>query len=121
MWPATIFYEDEENVDTNFRSLKKKNFELLDYDKRRGQEITEDDAFEVLHCDDKAPTVCQLTDADICSMVSMNSKTLVSDSEEETQTGDKMSIDSLVELLNTAIKGLEQKRLYFGVGHNGDT
>ncbi|GBM66901.1 hypothetical protein AVEN_263958-1 [Araneus ventricosus] len=76
------------------------------------QEIAEDDAFEILHCDDKAPTVCQLTDAEICSMVLMNSNTSVSDSEEseeETQAEDKMPIDSLVELLNTAIKGLEQR------------
>ncbi|GBN67106.1 hypothetical protein AVEN_121608-1 [Araneus ventricosus] len=43
--------------------------------KSRGQEIAEDDAFEVLHCDDKAPAVCQSTDAEICSMVLMNSNT----------------------------------------------
>ncbi|GBN21796.1 hypothetical protein AVEN_134251-1 [Araneus ventricosus] len=89
MWPATIFYEDEENMDTDFKSQKKKKNELLEYDKSKGQEIAEDDAFEVLHCDDKAPTVCQLTDAEICSMVLMNSKTSVSDSEEETQAEDK--------------------------------
>ncbi|GBN19543.1 hypothetical protein AVEN_124235-1, partial [Araneus ventricosus] len=72
------------------------------------QEIAEDDAFEVLHCDDKAPTECQLTDAEICSMMSMNSQTLVSDSEEseeETQVEDKIPIDSLV----NAIRGLEQR------------
>ncbi|GBM03763.1 hypothetical protein AVEN_134975-1 [Araneus ventricosus] len=82
------------------------------YVKSRGQEIAKDDAFEVLHCDDKAPTVCQLTDAEICSMVLMNSNTSVSDSEEseeEIQAEDKMPIDSLVEVLNTAIKGLEQR------------
>ncbi|GBM03886.1 5-aminolevulinate synthase, nonspecific, mitochondrial [Araneus ventricosus] len=45
--------------------------------KSRGQEIAEDDAFEVLHCGDKAPTVCQLTDAEIYSMVLMNSKTSI--------------------------------------------
>ncbi|GBM69768.1 hypothetical protein AVEN_97287-1 [Araneus ventricosus] len=50
-----------------------------------------------LHCDDKAPTVCQLTDAEICSMVLMNSNTSVSDSEEseeETEAEDKMPIDT---------------------------
>ncbi|GBM47834.1 hypothetical protein AVEN_249052-1, partial [Araneus ventricosus] len=66
--PATIFYEDEENVDTDIRSLKKKN-ELLDYNKSRLQEIAEDDAFEELHCNDKALTMYQLADAEICSMV----------------------------------------------------
>ncbi|GBO25498.1 hypothetical protein AVEN_264046-1 [Araneus ventricosus] len=102
-------------------SKEKKNFELLDYDKSKGQEIDEDYAFEVLHCDDKAPTVCQLSDAEICSMVLMNSKTSVSDSEEETLAEDKMSIDSLVEVLNTAIKGLEQRDFISGVRHNADT
>ncbi|GBN15773.1 hypothetical protein AVEN_149219-1 [Araneus ventricosus] len=111
MWPTTIFYEDEENMDTDFRSLKKKGkkIELLDYDKSRGQEIAEYDAFEVLQGDDKTTTVCQLTDAEICSMVLMNSKTSVSDSEEEIQAEDKMSIGSLVELLNTTIKRPEQR------------
>ncbi|GBL91385.1 hypothetical protein AVEN_136903-1 [Araneus ventricosus] len=90
-------------------TLKRKINELLEYDKSRGQEIAEDDAFEVLHCDDKAPTVCQLTNAEICSMMLMNSRTSVSDSEEETQSDDKMSINSLVEVLNTVIKGLEQR------------
>ncbi|GBM68424.1 hypothetical protein AVEN_216889-1 [Araneus ventricosus] len=101
MWPATIFYEDEENVDdTDFKGFqiskeKAEIFVLLEYVKSRGQEITEDDAFEVLHCDDKALTVGQLTDAEICSMVLMNFKTLVSDSEEseETQVEDKMEVD----------------------------
>ncbi|GBN88491.1 hypothetical protein AVEN_251620-2-1, partial [Araneus ventricosus] len=76
------------------------------------QEIAEDDAFEVLHCDDKAPTECRLTNAEICSMVLMKSQTSVSDSEEsdeETQVEDKITIDSLVEVLNIAIKGLEQR------------
>ncbi|GBO15383.1 hypothetical protein AVEN_168513-1 [Araneus ventricosus] len=94
------------------QSYQAEIFELLEYVKSRGQEIAEDDAFDVLHCDDKAPTVCQLIDAKICSMVLMNSKTSVSDSEEskeETQAEDKMPIDSLVEVLNTAIKGLEQR------------
>ncbi|GBN23261.1 hypothetical protein AVEN_49880-1 [Araneus ventricosus] len=100
LWPATIFYEDEENVDTDSKGFqiskeKAEIFELLEYVKSRGQEIAEDDAFEVLHCDDKAPTVCQLTDAEICSMVLMNSNTLVSDSEEseeETQAEDKCQL-----------------------------
>ncbi|GBL99071.1 hypothetical protein AVEN_227568-1 [Araneus ventricosus] len=58
------------------------------------------------------PRQCQLTDAEICSMVLTNSNTSVSDSEEseeETQAENKMLIDSLVEVLNTAIKGLEQR------------
>ncbi|GBM79321.1 hypothetical protein AVEN_45868-1 [Araneus ventricosus] len=58
------------------------------------------------------PRQCQFTDAEICSMVLMNSQTPVSDSEEseeETQVEDKIPIDSLVEMLNTAIKGLEQR------------
>ncbi|GBL75549.1 hypothetical protein AVEN_154890-1 [Araneus ventricosus] len=63
---ATIFCEGEENVDTclkGFQISKEKDeiFELLDHVKLRGQEIAEDDAFEVLHCDDEAPIVCQLT------------------------------------------------------------
>ncbi|GBM28505.1 Transcription initiation factor IIB, partial [Araneus ventricosus] len=56
------------------------------------QEIVEDDAFEVLNCDDKALTECQFTDAEMCSLlVLMNSQTSVSDSEEreeETQVED---------------------------------
>ncbi|GBN18306.1 hypothetical protein AVEN_152003-1 [Araneus ventricosus] len=64
LWPATIFYEDKENVDTDFKGFqiskeKAEIFELLEYVKSRGQEIAEDAASEVLHCDDKAPTVCQ--------------------------------------------------------------
>ncbi|GBO41367.1 hypothetical protein AVEN_17302-1 [Araneus ventricosus] len=99
---------------SNVRISKRKAeiFELLEYIKSVEQEIAEDDAFEVLHCDDKAPTECQLTDAEICSMVSMNSQTSVSDSEEseeETQVEDIIPIDSLVEVLNTAIKGLERR------------
>ncbi|GBM38003.1 hypothetical protein AVEN_206839-1 [Araneus ventricosus] len=117
VWPATVFYEDEENVDTDFKGFqiskeKAEFFELLEHVKSRGQEIAEDDAFEVLHCNDEAPTVCQLTAAQICNMVLMNPKTSVSDSkenEEETQAEDKMPIDSLVEVLNTTIKGLEHK------------
>ncbi|GBM41169.1 hypothetical protein AVEN_35742-1 [Araneus ventricosus] len=98
-------------ISKDFRSQTKKLnfFELLEYVKSRGQEIAEVDAFEVLHCNDEALTVCQLTDAEICSMVLVNPKTLVFDSEEneeKTQTEDKMLIDSLVELLNTTIKGL---------------
>ncbi|GBN02802.1 hypothetical protein AVEN_136228-1, partial [Araneus ventricosus] len=53
-----------------------------------------------------------LTDAEICSMMLMNFKTSVSDSEEseeEAQAEDQMPIDSLEEVLNTAIKGLEQR------------
>ncbi|GBL93260.1 hypothetical protein AVEN_42694-1 [Araneus ventricosus] len=78
---------------------KSLNFLLLEYIKSIEQEIAEDDAFEVLHCDDKAPTECQFTDAEICRMVLMNSQTPVSDSEEseeETQVEDKIPIDSLV-------------------------
>ncbi|GBM94420.1 hypothetical protein AVEN_57139-1 [Araneus ventricosus] len=48
------------------------------------------------------------------SVVLMSSKTLVSDSEEseeETQTEDKMPIDSLAEVLNTKKKGLKQRDL----------
>ncbi|GBN51794.1 hypothetical protein AVEN_56811-1 [Araneus ventricosus] len=61
LWSATIFYEDEENVDTDFKGfqiLKEKAeiFELLECVKSRGQEIAEDDAFEVLQYDDEAPT-----------------------------------------------------------------
>ncbi|GBN94727.1 hypothetical protein AVEN_261375-1 [Araneus ventricosus] len=58
------------------------------------------------------PTECQLTDAEICSMVLMNTQASVSDSEEseeETQVEDKIPNDSLVEVLNPAIKGLEQR------------
>ncbi|GBL78880.1 hypothetical protein AVEN_48861-1 [Araneus ventricosus] len=61
------------------------------------------------YCIATTPTECQLTDAEICSMVLINSQTSVSDSEEETQAEDKIPIDSLVEVLNTAIKGLEQR------------
>ncbi|GBM28736.1 hypothetical protein AVEN_54514-1 [Araneus ventricosus] len=85
LWQATIFYEYEDT--------EKEKIELLEYFKSRGQEIAEDDGFEVLHCDDNAPTVCQLTDAEICSMVLMNSKTSVSESEGETQVEDKITID----------------------------
>ncbi|GBM39534.1 hypothetical protein AVEN_124637-1, partial [Araneus ventricosus] len=46
----------------------------LEYVKSRGQEIAEDEAFEVLHCDDNAPTACQLTEAEICSMVLITPK-----------------------------------------------
>ncbi|GBN04778.1 hypothetical protein AVEN_120878-1 [Araneus ventricosus] len=62
---------------------------------------SQESAEEVLHCDNKAPTVCQLTDAEICSMA-LNSKTSVSDSEESKE--DKMPIDSL-----GGIKGHEQR------------
>ncbi|GBM93705.1 hypothetical protein AVEN_74422-1 [Araneus ventricosus] len=111
---AAAQLEDEENVDTDFKGFriskeKAEFFELLEYVKSREQEI---DAFEVLHCNDEAPTVCQLTDAKICSMVLMNPKTSASDSEEneeETPAEDKMPIDSLVEELNAAIKGLKHK------------
>ncbi|GBM09790.1 hypothetical protein AVEN_101826-1 [Araneus ventricosus] len=64
------------------------------------------------YCTATIKTECQLTDAEICSMVLMNSQTSVSDSEEseeETQVEDKIPIDSLVEMLNTAIKGHEQR------------
>ncbi|GBN70849.1 hypothetical protein AVEN_228612-1 [Araneus ventricosus] len=97
------------NPNVRISKEKLKFLELLEYIKSIEQEIAEDDAFEVLHFDDKAPTECQLTDAEICSMVLMNSQTSVSDSEEETQVEDKIPIDSLVEVLNTAIKGLEQR------------
>ncbi|GBM36952.1 hypothetical protein AVEN_153904-1 [Araneus ventricosus] len=60
---------------------KLKFVKLLEYIKSIEQKIAEDDAFEVLHCDDNAPTECQLTDAEICSMMLMNSQTSVSDSE----------------------------------------
>ncbi|GBM94744.1 hypothetical protein AVEN_66038-1 [Araneus ventricosus] len=91
---------------------KLKFLNYFEYIQSIEQEIAEDDAFEVLNCDDKGPTECQLTDAEICSMVLMNSQTSVSDSEEseeETQVEDKIPIDSLVEVLNTAIKGPEQR------------
>ncbi|GBM82032.1 hypothetical protein AVEN_74033-1 [Araneus ventricosus] len=60
----------------DFRSQKKK-LKFLNYLSTSSQEIAEAEAFEVLHCDDKALTVSQLTDAEICSMVLMNSKTLI--------------------------------------------
>ncbi|GBM98028.1 hypothetical protein AVEN_151119-1 [Araneus ventricosus] len=97
-----------------FQISKEKSeiFELHEYVKSRGQEIAKDDTFQVLHCDDEALSVCQLTNAKICSMVLMNSRTSISDSEESeegTQAEDKMLIDSLVEMLNTAIEGLKQR------------
>ncbi|GBO26725.1 hypothetical protein AVEN_263021-1 [Araneus ventricosus] len=97
------------NVRISKEKLKFLNY--FEHIKSIEQEIAEDEPFEALHCDDKAPTECQLTDAEICSMVLMNSQTSVSDSEEseETQVEDKMPIDSLVEVLNIAIKGLEQR------------
>ncbi|GBM33177.1 hypothetical protein AVEN_83685-1 [Araneus ventricosus] len=99
------------NVRISKEKLKFLNY--FEYIKSIEQEIAEDDdKAPLLHCDDKAPTECQLTDAEICSMVLMNSQTSVSDneeSEEETQVEDKIPTDSLVEVLNTAIKGLEQR------------
>ncbi|GBM55152.1 hypothetical protein AVEN_225938-1 [Araneus ventricosus] len=94
------------------RKKKLKFLNYFEYIKSIEQEIAEDDAFEVLHCGDKASTECQLMDAEICSMVLMNSQTSVSDRkeiEDNTQVEDKIPIDSLVEVLNTAIKGLEQR------------
>ncbi|GBL79939.1 hypothetical protein AVEN_28980-1 [Araneus ventricosus] len=60
MSSPTIFYEDEENVDTDFKGFqiskeKAEIFELIEEVKSRGHEIAEDDPFEVLHCDDNAP------------------------------------------------------------------
>ncbi|GBM25504.1 hypothetical protein AVEN_62257-1 [Araneus ventricosus] len=98
------------NVRISKEKLKFLNY--FEYIKSIEQEIAEDDAFEVLHCDNKAPAECQLTDVEICSMVLMNSQTSLSGSEEnkeETQVEDKTPFHSLVEVLNTAIKGFEQR------------
>ncbi|GBM16706.1 hypothetical protein AVEN_217972-1 [Araneus ventricosus] len=62
-------------ISKDFRSQRKK-LKLLNYlsTSIKGTRYCRDYTFEVLHCEDKAPTVCQLTDAEICSMVLMNSK-----------------------------------------------
>ncbi|GBM74336.1 Phosphatidylinositol 4-phosphate 5-kinase type-1 alpha [Araneus ventricosus] len=110
VYKTSVVGDRMEYVRISKEKLKFLNY--FEYIKSIEQEIAEDDAFEVLHCDDKAPTECQLTDAEICSMVLMNSQTSVSDSEEseeETREEDKITIDSSVKVLNTAIKGLEQR------------
>ncbi|GBN43166.1 hypothetical protein AVEN_17241-1 [Araneus ventricosus] len=92
-------------ISKDFRSQKKK-LKFSNYLSTSSQEDTKlPKMMPLKYC--IATIMPRLTDAKICSMVLMNSKTLVSDSEEETQAEDKMPIDSLVEVLNTAIKGLE--------------
>ncbi|GBM76129.1 hypothetical protein AVEN_272976-1 [Araneus ventricosus] len=89
----------------DFRS-QKKNLKFSNHLSTSSQEDTElPKMMPLKYC--IATIMPRFTDAKICSMVLMNSTTLVSDSEEETQLEDKMPIDSLVEVLNTAIKGLE--------------
>ncbi|GBM64538.1 hypothetical protein AVEN_113257-1 [Araneus ventricosus] len=71
-------------ISKNFRS-QEKNLKFLYCVSRSSQEdkkLRKMVPFKVLHCNDEALTVCQLTDAEICSMVLMNSKTLLSNSEE---------------------------------------
>ena len=115
VWPATLFHGEEEDEDDfegfQVNQQKKEIFDLLDYVKSAGGGIIEDDVLEVLNIDNVAPTVSQLTNDEIRDMV-INPECTddISDSDEESEEiEEKMSIDSLVDLLNTAIKGLEQR------------
>ncbi|KFM78161.1 Jerky protein, partial [Stegodyphus mimosarum] len=114
---ATIFHgEDNEDDSSEFEGFqtsqtKGEIFQLLDYVKKCGEAvINEDDITEVFHCDDNAPIMNQLTDGEICSMV-LDPENTASDSEEsdrEVIENEKISIDKLVGILDTAITGLEQ-------------
>jgi len=117
LWPATIFSDDgdddKENDFEGFRisNEKREIMDLLEYVKTSRLQIAEEDILEVFHCDDEAPTVCQLTDEEIHDMVMKpGTSTVSSESEEsEGEVEDKIPIDNLLETLNTAIKGLEQR------------
>ncbi|KFM68863.1 Tigger transposable element-derived protein 2, partial [Stegodyphus mimosarum] len=120
--PATIFHGEDDEDDSRefevFRTLQTKgeNFQLLDYVKKCGEAvINEDYITEVFHCDDNAPIINQLTDVKIYSMV-LDPENTISDSEEsdrEVIENKKNSIDMLVGILGTAITGLKCKQWNF--------
>ncbi|KFM70285.1 hypothetical protein X975_01154, partial [Stegodyphus mimosarum] len=76
--------KDDSREFEGFRTSQTKGeiFQLLDYVKKCGEAvINEDDITEVLHCDDNAPIINQLTDDEICSMV-LDPENATSNSEE---------------------------------------
>lgn len=117
LWPATLFFDDDNDDDkeNDFEGFhvnkdKQEIFELLEYVKSSGENLKEEDVLEVLHCDSDAPTVSSLTDDEIRDMVLKPGSSLSeSDDSEDEIVEDKIPIDKLIELLGTAISGLEQR------------
>ncbi|KFM66369.1 Calmodulin-lysine N-methyltransferase, partial [Stegodyphus mimosarum] len=105
LWPATIFHgEDDEDDSREFEGFwtlqtKGKIFQLLDYVKKCGEAvINEDSITEVFHCDDNTPIINQLMHGKICSMV-LDPENTTSDSEESDRKvieNEKISIDKLL-------------------------
>lgn len=114
LWPSTVFTDDDaelENYFEGFRFSKSdiQRAELLEYAKNMSSiNLVNDDIEEVMHIDDDGPIVNKLTDSEICSMVLDGNED--SDNESvENNAEEKMPIDKLIETVDLAIKGLEQR------------
>lgn len=117
LMPTIIFFDDEEEEQQEFEGFTtSKNAEmisnLLGYCKENIPDIslTADDIDEVIHADDDSPIIGKLTDDEIRRMALGEMSDTESESDDENKTSEsKMPIDDIVNNLDNAIKGLEQR------------
>ena len=112
-----IMHDDGDNDNNQFGGFKvskqKTEFmELLSYAKNRNIDLKECDVDEVMNCDDDAPTINKLTDTEIIDSVLNTNEDRDEENESNLESAEeRISTESIIEALGTAIKGLEQRNL----------
>ena len=80
--------------------------------KNRNIDLKECDVDEVMNCDDDAPTINKLTDTEIIDSVLNTNEDRDEENESNLESAEeRISTESIIEALRTAIKGLEQRNL----------
>ena len=107
-------HDDSDNDNDQFgrfKVLKQKTefMELLSNAKNRNIDLKECDIHEVMNCDDDAPTINKLTDTEIIDSVLITNEGRDEENESNFESAEKrISMESIIEALRTAIKGLKQ-------------
>ena len=111
-----IMHDHGDNNDQfgGFKVLNQKTefLELLSYAKNRNIDLKECDAGEVMNSNDDAQTIIKLTDIEIIDSVLNTNEDRDEENESNIESAeDRISTESTIEALGTAINGLEQRNL----------
>lgn len=112
LWPISLFLDEEQEEEfEGFHTQKKAVFYLLEYAKRASNKIVleEGDLEDLMIADSDAPITSKLTDEEIIDSVLLVESESESDDDECNMTDEKMSIDSLISVMDSAINGLEKR------------